>query len=154
MNLNLKSNKGTAKNLKKEAKMREEWRYWYHEALDAIESLKEKQKQLEELGMSVPKGAQLPERDLQVMQIAKLDLKNGLEHRRVRPDNLRGITLRADRGTAKIKDIFCQISKKEAEERAAYEAEEMKFFIGSNSNWEYCWNHLYDWEEVIIKRSA
>lgn len=154
MNLNLRSNKGTAKNLKKEAKMREEWRYWYHEALVAIDELKKEIGQLEQLEMPVPKGVQLPERDLQVMQIAKLDLENGLEHRRVRPDNLRGITLRADRGIAKIKDIFRQISKKEAEERAAYEAEEKKFFIGSNSNWEYCWNHLYDWEEVIIKRSA
>ena len=154
MDLNLRSNKGTTKDIKKEARRREEYRYWYHEAIDAIGKLREETSRLEELGISIPKGVQLPERDLQVMQIAKLDLKNGLEHRRVRPDNLRGITLRADRGIAKIKDIFRQISKKEAEERAAYEAEEKKFFIGSNSNWEYCWNHLYDWEEVIIKRSA
>ena len=104
--ISLKRNKGDKRHPGQEKLRQHFWWYYYNEACRRVRHLDQIIDQMERYNIKVPKGVRLPEKDYLVLDLADKDIEDGLEKRRVRPNNLMGIANRADERYRKAQAIL------------------------------------------------
>lgn len=139
MTLNLRSNKGDKRHPGQEKVRQYFWCRYYYEACRRVRHLNQILDRMEKVGMSTPRSIYLPERDYEVLELADLDIANGLESRKVRPNNLKGIANRAAERYTKAQEIFEREYDKVFNDD---DDDDSQYYIGSEANWNYIWDHL------------